>query len=104
MNFNHVLITQFNLRSFPKSSNASNEQWLNWTRNRIALFQKYCLPSVLNQTIKKFKWLIYFDTTTPLEFSPFIEELTKHDFIQVCYCDGSEGFFKNYFEEIVRIV
>ncbi|MGC4021813.1 MAG: glycosyltransferase [Cyclobacteriaceae bacterium] len=102
MNFYHVLITQFNLRNFPKSSNASNEQWLNWTRNRIELFKKYCLPSVVNQTTRNFKWLIYFDTATPPEFSPFIGELTKYDFIEVCYCDGSERFFNNYFNEVIQ--
>jgi Putative rhamnosyl transferase len=102
MNFNHFLITQFNLRNFPKSSNTAQDQWLNWTRNRIALFKEYCLPSILNQTNKNFCWLIYFDLYTPSEFMPLIKELEQYGFINVCYCDGSEDFFKNYFQEVKK--
>ncbi len=101
MNFSHFLLTQFNLRNFPKSP-AVNDEWVSWTRNRISLFKTYCLPSILNQTKKNFSWLIYFDLSTPSEFKPFIKELEEHNFIKICYCDGSEDFFKNYFKEVKR--
>jgi Putative rhamnosyl transferase len=100
MNFSHFLLTQFNLRNFPKSSHAANDEWLNWTRNRITLFKTYCLPSILNQTEKNFSWLLYFDVATPAEFKPFIQELEGYGFIKICYCDGSEDFFRNYLNEI----
>ncbi len=100
MNFSHFLLTQFNLRNFPKSSHTAYNQWLNWTRNRITLFNTFCLPSILNQTLKNFCWLIYFDADTPTEFMPFIRELENHEFIKICYCKGSEDFFKNYLREV----
>jgi len=100
MNFSHFLITQFNLRNFPKSSYAAHEEWLSWTRDRIVLFKTYCLPSVLQQTVKDFSWLIYFDAETPAEFLPLIQELENHDFVKICYCEGSDDFFKNYMREV----
>lgn len=100
MSFDHFLLTQFNLRNFPKSSNSANDQWLNWTRERIILFKTYCLPSILNQVNKNFRWLIYFDKNTPPEFLPFIEDLKKHEVIEVCYSDGSDDFFQNYLHEV----
>ncbi len=102
MNFSHFLITQFNLRNFPKSSHRADDQWLDWTRNRITLFKTYCLPSILNQTEKNFSWLIYFDSDTPDEFMPFIKELEAYEFIKTCYSEGSEDFFKNYLLEVKR--
>ncbi len=104
MNFSHFLLTQFNLRNFPKSAHTANDEWLNWTRNRIVLFQTYCLPSILNQTEKNFSWLLYFDVATPAEFKPFIEQLEKYSFIKICYCNGSEDFFRNYLNEVKRKV
>ncbi len=98
--FSHFLITQFNLRNFPKSSQTAFERWLSWTRERIKLFKSYCLPSILNQTAKNFSWLIYFDVGTPDEFKPFIQELEAHEFIKICYCEGSEDFFVNYMQEV----
>ena len=35
-----------------------------WMKHRIELFDKYCYPSIINQTNKNFKWLIFFDGDT----------------------------------------
>jgi Putative rhamnosyl transferase len=100
MNFSHFLLTQFNLRNFPKSFNDDYSNWVEWTRKRVTLFKTYCLPSILNQVEKNFSWFIYFDRHTPDEFTPFIKELSLHGFIKICYCDGIDYFFKNYLSEI----
>jgi hypothetical protein len=100
MKFSHFLLTQFNLRNFPQSSATEYDKWTDWTRNRIQLFKTYCLPSILNQTEKDFIWLIYFDSTTPDEFKPFIDELRSYGFIKICYSNGSDDFFKNYLNEV----
>lgn len=102
MSFCHFLITQFNLRNFPKSSHDDISRWADWTRERITLFKKYCLPAVKNQSEKNFSWLIYFDTNTPEEFKSFIEELKGDEFIKICYCDGNAEFYKSYMLEVMN--
>jgi len=98
--FSHFILTQFNLRSFPKSTISNYEGWVNWTRERIGIFETYCLPSLINQTNKNFKWLIFFDQDTPKEFHAFIEKINTYDFIEICYNQGAEKFFLDYMEEI----
>jgi hypothetical protein len=59
----HVLLTRFNLPS-PGAERVirAKEGWL---RDRIALFELYCLPSVRAQTNQGFDWIIYFDPESP---------------------------------------
>jgi hypothetical protein len=102
MTFFHFLITQFNLRNFPKSSyeDEDSEQWADWTRERINIFNKFCLPSILNQSKNNFTWLIFFDTSTRTEFNPFINNIKNHKFIKICFCNGYQEFYKKYMEEV----
>lgn len=102
MNYSHYIITLFNLRNFPKSDNDDYDNWLKWTRFRIELFKKYCLPSFINQSCKAFRWLIYFDTDTPEEFNEFLNMLSSFSFINICYCKGVEDFNTNYIAEIKK--
>jgi len=59
----HVLLTRFNLPS------QGVEQLIRaregWLRERVDLFERYCLPSVLGQTEKRFSWIVYFDEQSP---------------------------------------
>jgi hypothetical protein len=100
MNYLHFVLTQFNLKNFPKSNNNDYESWLNWTRNRIELFKEYCLPSIINQSCKTFSWLLFFDADTPEEFTEFTDELSSYSFINICYSKGIEDFNANYVKEI----
>ena len=102
MEYSHFIITQFNLRNFPLAENNEYESWLQWTRNRIVLFRKFCLPSVLNQSIKSFTWLIYFDSDTPAEFNEFLTELRSFSFINICYCSGIDDFNLRYINEVKK--
>jgi len=102
MNYSHFIITQFNLRNFPKSNNNDYENWLIWTRDRIKLFKEYCLPSILNQSCKAFNWLLFFDTDTPEEFNEFLNELSSYSFINICHCKGIEDFNANYIQEVKK--
>ncbi len=101
--FKHFLITQFNLRSFPKGVKG-NENWIKWTKKRIDIFKTYCLPSILNQSNKDFSWLIYFDKDTPIEFSYIISELKRYSFIYPCFTSGFEGFNLQYINDIKKII
>lgn len=59
----HVLLTRFNLPSKGHESMVRAQE--NWLKNRVALFERYCLPSVLAQTSRDFSWIIYFDPQSP---------------------------------------
>lgn len=59
----HVLLTRFNLPSKGHESMVRAQE--NWLRNRVALFERYCLPSVLAQTSRNFSWIIYCDPQSP---------------------------------------
>ncbi|MGY1694443.1 glycosyltransferase [Geodermatophilus sp. SYSU D00814] len=59
----HVLLTRFNLPSRGHESLVRAQE--NWLRDRVALFERHCLPSVLGQTRRDFRWLVYFDPASP---------------------------------------
>ncbi|MBX2848863.1 MAG: putative rhamnosyl transferase [Acidiferrobacterales bacterium] len=62
----HVILTRFNLPSGGREKRI--RQSPGWLENRFELFEKFCLPSVQNQTNQRFKWFIYFDQNTPEPF------------------------------------
>ena len=39
-----------------------------WLEHRFTLFEKYCLPSIKNQTCQDFEWIVLFDSMTPDSF------------------------------------
>lgn len=71
--FNHFFLTKFNVRSFPELRPGCDPDWL---ENRFALFDRYCFPSVSNQSNQNFKWLVFFDADTPDSFKQKISEYT----------------------------
>lgn len=92
--FNHFLITMFNLKGI--SSELSHKDWECWNMYRFDFFQKYTLPSVLNQSNKNFKWLIYFDASTPKNILEKIKLLNIISFIHIKFEDGIDSFMSNY--------
>lgn len=100
--FKHVVITRFNLRHTPFSTH-SDEEWIRWTRDRIAIFNTYCLPSFINQTTKRFTWMIYFDKDTPQEFHPFIHQINRLEFIEVLFAEGHDHFLQKCNQDVQRI-
>ena len=64
--YEHVLMTRFNLATPGRESAIRNRP--GWLAERFALFERYCLPSVAEQTSRRFHWVIYFDDATPPEF------------------------------------
>lgn len=69
MTFSHYILTRFNL---PLSSVTVGGKWdvcgEKYLSYRFSLFERYCMPSVKNQTCQNFKWLILFDINTPESF------------------------------------
>jgi hypothetical protein len=59
----HVVLTRFNLPSRGTEQLIRNRD--GWLRERVGLFEQYCLPSMLGQTERHFSWIIYFDDASP---------------------------------------
>lgn len=106
--FHHLLITRFNLKNPEWKFTKNNGTLLDdqWMMERMELFKNYCLPSVINQSNKNFKWLIYFDNTTSEQFKREISLLTDHvQNIEVLYIDGMPAFndsIKNYVSQFAN--
>ncbi|WP_345474100.1 glycosyltransferase [Glutamicibacter ectropisis] len=62
-NVDHVLLTRFNLPSLGAESHIRAQE--GWLRDRVELFEKYCLPAVRAQSTRNFSWIIYFDPQSP---------------------------------------
>ncbi|MGN6267192.1 MAG: glycosyltransferase [Ginsengibacter sp.] len=77
--FQHFLVTRFNLRVSEWKTTKSGLDLLSeaWLNDRFEKFESYCLPSVLNQKNKNFKWLIFLDKLTPSKYLSKIEKLQK---------------------------
>ena len=70
--FRQYIITRFNIpiptmltRQLDEIDVTTNENYLD---SRFELFEKYTVPSVLNQTNQDFKWLILFSDKTPEKY------------------------------------
>jgi hypothetical protein len=96
MQFQHYLITRFNLRN-PKWDVTKNNETLltdEWMEHRMGLFSNFCFPSVAAQTNRNFTWLIYFDNTTPERFKQQIAKMTEGQTnIRTFFIDGMPVFY-----------
>jgi Putative rhamnosyl transferase len=59
----HVLLTRFNLPSVGVERIVRAKE--GWLRDRVALFDRYCLPSVRAQTDRRSHWIVYLDPESP---------------------------------------
>jgi len=93
--FHHYLITRFNLRASDWKVSKSNKKVLTeeWHKDRFQLFTDYCFSSVLSQTNQNFKWLVYFDISTPEKYKNVIKSLeAKMDNFIPLFIDGMDNF------------
>ncbi|WP_298459533.1 glycosyltransferase [uncultured Cellulomonas sp.] len=70
----HILLTRFNLPS-PGAEQLIREQD-GWLRERVQLFEQFCLPSVRAQTERRFHWIVYIDPRSPEWFMQWVEGAT----------------------------
>ncbi|WP_242091629.1 glycosyltransferase [Aestuariivivens sediminicola] len=68
--FDHFIITRFNLRQsiWENDKNQIQVNDIVWLEDRYKLFKKFCFPSVQSQFNQNFKWLVFFDSKTPIAF------------------------------------
>jgi hypothetical protein len=93
--FTHLLITRFNLRRDDWKVSKKNETLLTdeWHKNRFDLFNNFCFSSVLSQTNKNFKWLVFFDITTPDYYKDMVSEMeSQMDNFIPFFIDGMAQF------------
>lgn len=69
----HFILTRFNLLLWNKDKEGQKVRSTSWLEHRFGLFEKYCLPSISNQTKKDFDWIVLFDSTTPDRFKERIK-------------------------------
>lgn len=75
--FDHVILTRFNLPSAGAESVIRAKD--GWLRDRVELFERYCLTSVLAQRNQRFDWIIYFDPQSPAWLRERIDEHAAKD-------------------------
>ena len=103
--FYHFLITRFNLKNPGCDVTKNNETLLdeNWMDERLELFSNYCYPSVINQSNKNFKWLLFFDNSTSEKYRNKIDQiLNNHPLIIPFYIDGMPNFQTAILNYIVK--
>lgn len=99
MPVSHFLLTRFNIRIFRHDKHGKAVMSPDRTRDRFELFEKYCFPSVLNQSTRDFKWLCLFDKDTPVEYRERIDGY-RHQFPGFIpyFLDSNEALdYVNYF-------
>lgn len=79
MSYSHFLITRFNIPASNWKLDKNHNQVQNdiWLQKRIDLFERFCLPSVMAQTSKNFKWIVWFDFNSPQILKSKIEEWSQ---------------------------
>jgi hypothetical protein len=73
----HFILTRFNLLLWNKDKGGGKVRTRQWLEHRFALFEKYCLPSIISQTCQDFEWIVLFDSRTPDDFQLKIESYQK---------------------------
>ncbi len=101
----HFLLTRFNILLWQKDKEGKKVRTTKWLDHRFSLFERYCLPSIKNQTCLNFEWIVLFDSMTPDSFK---ERITCYQ--QVCpqlipvFVEPENGwrFAEIFREEIVK--
>jgi len=101
MTIQHFILTRFNVLLWRKAKDGNPVRTRAWLEHRFAIFERYCLPSVMGQTCKDFQWLVLFDSTTPEIYRERVERYRKMcpQFVPV-YVEPREG---RNFAQIFRI-
>lgn len=59
------ILTRFNLRLWRKNKYLQTVSDADWLEHRCRLFERYCLPGIVAQTQRDFRWIVLFDKETP---------------------------------------
>ena len=102
MVIHHFILTRFNILLWTKDKKGNKVRTREWLEHRFALFERFCLPSIKNQTCKDFEWIVLFDSSTPEEYKVRIEQYeVEYPQLRPVYVEPKSG---RYFAEIFREV
>ena len=73
----HFLLTRFNLLLWNKDKEGGKVRSMKWLDHRFALFERYCFPSIKNQSCQNNVWIVLFDSLTPEVFKDRIVSYQK---------------------------
>lgn len=98
--YRHFILTRFNIRLWSKDKRGQSTQTDEWLKERFELFERFCFPSINNQTRKDFKWIVLFDADTPTFYKEKIKRYEKEceQFVP-CFVAAEEG---RYFVRIFK--
>ena len=96
----HFILTRFNLLLWNNDREGNKVRSKSWLCHRFILFERYCLPSIQNQTCKDFTWIVLLDSTTPDAYKVrMVEYQRKCPQLIPVYVEPEKG---RYFSEIFR--
>lgn len=86
----HFLLTRFNVKASTKTVSVSQSD--SWLSHRFELFEKYCLPSVKNQSNQNFTWGVFFDTNTTQKYKEKVEKISNsyNNFVPIFIDESSD--------------
>ena len=99
----HFILTRFNLLLWNKDKGGCPVRTKEWLEHRFALFERYCLPSLIGQRCQDFEWIILFDSKTPDAYKQRIEAYqTRCPQLHPVYVEPENGrFFADIFRREV---
>lgn len=102
MNYKHILISRLNVYYKTKTAGRGFDPDT-WLLERIEIFKKFCFPSILNQSNKKFIWFFYIDSETPLEIRIDLENTFKpYPFIKLIAHHYESFNITKYFQNDIQ--
>lgn len=69
--FKHLIVTRFNISLYSSSQKVVGGKIIvpdEWMVSRMDLWERYCVPSIYNQTNQNFTWVVVFDHKTPKKY------------------------------------
>lgn len=97
MIFKHYILTRWNLLDAKTDVyNFGHKNPNEWMQYRIFLFDKYCLPSIMNQTCQNFNWLLAFSKKTD---PAILKKYESFKNIQIIFEHPTNWLRNNYSDE-----
>jgi hypothetical protein len=90
MTYLHYILTRFNVglyndKYWKTDKNGNRIEPESWLEERFDIFDKFCAPSIMNQTCKNFIWLVWYDIRTPEKWKAKIDSYKDIHNYRACF-------------------